>query len=114
VIIDTQLLYLGAGPTPALKAPRFDSGVIERATKSDRREWFEIIDCGIPNCYSCSKNCDDTEVDTKRRTNFVSSTKVLQRVSADEGTLSKEQIVLLPYKIYGYVLLSLKWCKCSC
>lgn len=114
MIIDTQLLYLGAGATPGLEAPRFDSGVIERATKADRREWFEIVDCGVPNCYACSKSCDDAEVDTKRRTDFVSSAKVLQRVSADEGTLSKEQMALLPYRIYGYVLLSLNWCKCRC
>lgn len=93
--------------------PKFNSGVVDRASKADSREWFEVADCGVATCSTCTKSFDDGEVDLKRRSDFAASSRLLLRMDVEEAVLTKDHLMLLPFRVYGYVLLNRNWCRYS-
>jgi hypothetical protein len=93
----------------------FGGGIIEEPTKADIRETKEAF----PGCETYG-HCeivyvyDDSEFDLARRTAFINLRSTnLGVVPAEEGRLGRERHMLLPYRVYGYILLSRRWCKPS-
>lgn len=69
--------------------------------------------CSIPNCTICQTSStytfDDASFELVRRSRFLdNNAKLLKHV---EKNLGEGRYLLLPYRMYGYVLLSRKWCK---
>ncbi|KLJ12494.1 hypothetical protein EMPG_12487 [Blastomyces silverae] len=87
--------------------PSFGGSVIAKATKANRREAFETIDCSIPNCRACTDVFNDGVVDLNSRDQFIRSSRSLRALHLHE--LEDEQILLLPNRICGYSLQSNKW-----
>ncbi|KAL2361844.1 hypothetical protein RJZ56_005268 [Blastomyces dermatitidis] len=87
--------------------PSFGGSVIAKATKANRRESFETIDCSIPNCRACTDVFDDGVGDLDSRDQFIRSSRSLRALRQHE--LEDEQILLLPNRICGYSLQSNKW-----
>lgn len=53
---------------------------------------------------------DDSTIDLDRRSDYVSSTTLLQHYrNIRDLSLSDDLVVLLPFRIYGFVMLSRKW-----
>jgi hypothetical protein len=98
-----------------IEHPVFGGDVIEEPTKADDREWKEALQ-GCSSYGHCETlySYDDSEFDAAQRTAFINLLSTnLDTVAADEGKLGKDRHMLLPYRVYGYLLLSRKWCKCS-
>ncbi|PGH07656.1 hypothetical protein GX51_01665 [Blastomyces parvus] len=87
--------------------PSFGGSVIAKATKANRREVFDTIDCSIPNCRACTDVFNDGVVDLNSRDQFIRSSRSLRALRPHE--LEDEQILLLPNRICGYSLQSNKW-----
>ncbi|KAF2181388.1 hypothetical protein K469DRAFT_740828 [Zopfia rhizophila CBS 207.26] len=85
----------------------FGGGVIAKATKANRREAFETVDCLIPNCRTCTDVFNDAVIDLNSRDRFIRSSKSLRALHQKQ--LDDEQVLLLPYRICGYSLQSRKW-----
>lgn len=52
---------------------------------------------------------DDPVLYKSRRATFINNTSLLE--PRPIGNLGRDRWILLPYRVYGYVLLSRKWCK---
>ncbi|KAL8652056.1 MAG: hypothetical protein Q9210_002906 [Variospora velana] len=107
VIIDFALAYR----KHPKNAPRFG-----------RRSWIEddarVVTeaCGIPGCTDCFKDrfmFDDHRVDRQRTVEFIRANGSLLRTisSSDDLTenLTEHMMLLLPNKVYGFVLRTRKW-----
>ena len=112
-IIDFALAFRNSKPPYEIEPPAFGGGILEEPTRGDIKETKESYQgCSILNHCERIYVYNDTEFDIARRTAFMDlSTTSLAVVSADEGKLGKERQMLLPPRVYGYVLLSRKWCK---
>jgi hypothetical protein len=95
--------------------------VIEEQTLADSREYLDpATGCQIPNCKECDENTNiypDYQFDVARRSAFLNDTDLLNRRSAEKGAqdtsdtrLDRDQLLLLPFRVLGYVLLSRRWC----
>jgi hypothetical protein len=107
VVIDFAVAFSKGAPPNIIEPPSL--GLLP-PTKSDPRELDERY-----QDWNAAWKClifDDFEFDTRRLEALLSSTS-LYTVLADEGNLSEEMQMLLPYFVYGYVLLNRKWCKQS-
>ncbi|KAH8424982.1 ATP-binding protein [Aspergillus melleus] len=92
VIIDFELAIRNREVTP----PQYNGGVIVSPTEEDEEE-----------THSSNWNFDYPELQTRRWSQFVKTTPLLEDRSLDQ--LGPDHLVLLPYRVYGYVLLSRKW-----
>lgn len=113
-IIDFALAFKNSLGPYEIEPPSLGGGVIEDPTPENPAELREAFSgCGEPSPGTCCPKLyiyNDTEFDLRRRTEFKESPEInLSTVPADEGKLGRERHVLLPYRVYGYVLLSRKW-----
>ena len=81
------------------------------ATKADLRELYED-DCP-DNCGVFRHNdiYDDTNFDRKRMDDFISwgSDSLFKQDSPSRQTLSEDQLILLPTRIFAFALRNRKW-----
>lgn len=89
----------------------FNAGVVIQATRADSRETNEVKPCAIMGCTSCkhSNIFDDSYFDLKQRSTFLESTSLLRYRAYGKEYLDRDQIVLLPPRVYGYSLLDRYW-----
>lgn len=115
-IIDFALAFKNSTRPYEIEPPMIGGGVIEDPTRADVKETREALQqCPIIGCCETVYVYDDTKFDISRRTKFIESpTTNLSVVPVDKAKLGPERLVLLPYRVYGYVLLSRKWCKLPC
>jgi hypothetical protein len=97
VIIDFELAYRSGDP--GIKRPSFGGGVILQPTEEDEEETH-----GEGIYY------DNEEFRTARYLKFLQNTPLLEDRALDQ--LEDEHLILLPDRVFGYVLLSRKWCTC--
>ena len=77
------------------------------ASNADRREAFDwIVD---KDNTPVSDIFDDSVIDLERRSDFTSSTNLLDYQDTGNPGLSGDHLVLLPPRIYGYAMLTRKW-----
>ncbi|KAL9018868.1 MAG: hypothetical protein Q9185_003839 [Variospora sp. 1 TL-2023] len=107
VIIDFALAYR----KHPKNAPRFG---LRSWIEDDARVVTEA--CGIPGCTDCFKDrfmFDDHRVDRQRTVEFIRANGSLLRTisSSDDLTenLTEHMMLLLPNKVYGFVLRTRKW-----
>ena len=115
VIIDFALAFKESKPPYEIEPPALGGDVFDEPRSVTTEETREVYQgCSTPGCCEVLYVYDDTEFDLRRRTEFKElPTTDLNPVSAIEGKLGKERQLILPYRVYGYVLLSRKWCKSS-
>lgn len=104
VIVDTSYYY----ETHPKEAPKL--GLIGTST-GDSREVREQCYCGNPDCklYS-SRLHDDRKVEEERMTTFVKDNRIWLGEASRKGDFSDdEQLVLMPGRIWGFVLYSREW-----
>ncbi|KAL8688805.1 MAG: hypothetical protein Q9218_005370 [Villophora microphyllina] len=82
------------------------------------RSWIEddarIVTeaCGVPGCTDCFKDrfmFDDHRVDRQRTVEYIRAHGSLLRMISSSEELTEEMMLLLPNKVYGFVLRSRKW-----
>ena len=84
-------------------------GVIGIPTTADGREIFDPLPVK-PNEQMFSDVYDDSIIDLDRRQEFVSSTTLLGfHQNILDPSLSDDQVMLLPVRVYGYAMLNRKW-----
>ncbi|KAL8836140.1 MAG: hypothetical protein Q9170_003033 [Blastenia crenularia] len=90
----------------------------KNAPKFGLRSWIEddarIVTeaCGIPGCTDCFKDrfmFDDHRVDRQRTVEFIRANQDLLRIITDVKELTQNIMLLLPNKIYGFILRSRRW-----
>ncbi|KAL0261301.1 hypothetical protein SLS55_004998 [Diplodia seriata] len=94
VIIDFELAFRNS--EPRIQTPKFGSGVILKPTEEDEEE-----------THAENISYDDEECLQLRWTQFIHNTTLLETQTFQN--LSRDSFILLPYRVYGYVLLSRKW-----
>jgi hypothetical protein len=124
VIIDFALAFKNNPTNPymslsdaniAFQPPGLDIPVTEYYTPQSVEETREdkIQACSIPNCETCRAvitcSYDDADFELVRRSRFLDNNAAL--LKQVEKELGDDRHLLLPYRMYGYVLLSRKWCK---
>ncbi|KAJ5951315.1 uncharacterized protein N7479_009728 [Penicillium vulpinum] len=92
VIIDFELALRNKDVTPQ----QYNGGIIVSPTEEDEEE-----------THSSAWNFDFAELQIRRWSEFVKTTPLLEDRSLDQ--LGLDHLLLLPYRVYGYVLLSRKW-----
>ncbi|EHK96227.1 hypothetical protein M7I_8081 [Glarea lozoyensis 74030] len=110
-VIDFALAFKNSKAPNEIEHPLFGGDIIEEPTKPDSREWKEAVQgcASIGHCETLY-SYDDSEFDVSQRTAFINLPSTnLDTVSADEGKLGRDRHMLLPYRVYGYLLLSRKW-----
>ncbi|KAL8759679.1 MAG: hypothetical protein Q9184_003542 [Pyrenodesmia sp. 2 TL-2023] len=89
----------------------------KNAPKFGLRSWIEddarIVTeaCGIPGCTDCFKDrfmFDDHRVDRQRTVEFIRANGSLLRITSSEE-LTESMMLLLPNRVYGFVLRSRRW-----
>ncbi len=68
--------------------------------------------CGVPGCTECFKErfmFDDHRIDRQRTVEFVKGNESLLRTIKDIEELTDDLMLLLPNRIYGFVLRSRRW-----
>ncbi|KAL8687148.1 MAG: hypothetical protein Q9224_005239, partial [Gallowayella concinna] len=82
------------------------------------RSWIEddarIVTeaCGIPGCTDCFKDrfmFDDHRVDRQRTVEFIRANQLLLRTVSSSEELTESMMLLLPNRVYGFVLRSRRW-----
>ncbi|KAL8640750.1 MAG: hypothetical protein Q9228_002361 [Teloschistes exilis] len=82
------------------------------------RSWIEddarIVTeaCGVPGCTDCFKDrfmFDDHRVDRQRTVEYIRAHGSLLRIYSSGEELTEEMMLLLPNKVYGFVLRSRRW-----
>ncbi|KAL8932924.1 MAG: hypothetical protein Q9216_006609, partial [Gyalolechia sp. 2 TL-2023] len=94
----------------------------KNAPKFGLRSWIEddarVVTeaCGIPGCTDCFKDrfmFDDHRVDRQRTVEFIRANgSLLRTISSSEDltkNLTENMMLLLPNKVYGFVLRSRRW-----
>ncbi|KAL8726302.1 MAG: hypothetical protein Q9166_006804 [cf. Caloplaca sp. 2 TL-2023] len=88
------------------------------APKFGLRSWIEddarIVTeaCGIPGCTDCFKDrfmFDDHRVDRQRTVEFIRANQSLLRTISSSEELTDNMMLLLPNRVYGFVLRSRRW-----
>lgn len=79
------------------KPPKFVSGVTLAPTEEDEKETSGE---GI--------NYDNEEFRTSHYFKFIENTSMLEHQLLEQ--LEEDRLILLPVRVFGYVLLSRKWC----
>ena len=83
--------------------------VVGVPTAADRREMFDPLPVQR-NEQKFSDIFDDSIIDLERRRDFVNFTTLLSyHQDILEPSLSDDYIMLLPFRVYGYAMLSRKW-----
>lgn len=102
-------------PYISFQPPRSDISITDYYTPQSIEETREqcSASCSIPGCTMCPATVsyfyDDASFEFVRRTRFLEvSAALLKDIEQDLGD---DRHLLLPYRMYGYVLLSRKWCK---
>jgi hypothetical protein len=95
-MVDFELAYRNT--QRKIPMPRFGGGVIQSPTEEDSAETHTT------NIYY-----DDRDFTKSLWTKWSHNTDLLR--NQIPGSLSKNSYTLLPFRVYGYVLLSRKWCK---
>lgn len=87
------------------------AGVVNQATRADRREINEIKPCDIKGCTLCKQSdiFDDSHLDLEKRSDFLESTTLIRHRAYGKDDLESDQIILLPPRVYGYSLLDRWW-----
>lgn len=87
------------------------AGVLEQATRADKREISEVKPCSIKGCTLCkvSDIFDDSRHDIERRSEFLDTTALIRYQVYAKANLTEDQLVLLPARVYGYSLLDRGW-----
>lgn len=68
--------------------------------------------CGVPGCTECFKErfmFDDHRIDRQRTVEFVTANESLLRTIKDIAELTDELLLLLPNRVFGFVLRSRRW-----
>ncbi|KAL8850890.1 MAG: hypothetical protein Q9221_004203 [Calogaya cf. arnoldii] len=82
------------------------------------RSWIEddarIVTeaCGIPGCTDCFQDrfmFDDHRVDRQRTVEFIRANGTLLRTISNSDELTEDMMLLLPNRVYGFVLRSRRW-----
>ncbi|GES64230.1 P-loop containing nucleoside triphosphate hydrolase [Aspergillus terreus] len=94
VIIDFELAYRSGDP--GIKRPNFGGGVIVQPTEEDEEE-----------THDGDISYDNEEFRTARYFKFLQHTALLEDRALYQ--LEREHLILLPDRVFGYVLLSRKW-----
>lgn len=98
VIIDFESAYRSG---QIERRPDYGGGVIMSPTEEDTEE-----------TQGESWNYDDEQLRANYRAEFFHRTPLLEDILLDDlDDLDDERLILLPYRVYGYVLRSRKWCK---
>jgi hypothetical protein len=92
--------------------PAFGGHVIRSPTRSQRKEVFEMVDCSLPNCKTCSDVFDDAAIDRSLRDKFVRSSRSFRALLG--RNLAEDQLILLPYRICGFSIRNRKWYALDC
>ncbi|KAL8868256.1 MAG: hypothetical protein Q9174_005108 [Haloplaca sp. 1 TL-2023] len=103
VIIDFALAYRNFPKN----APHFG---IRSWIEDDARIVTEA--CGIPGCTDCFKDrfmFDDHRVDRQRTVEFIRAHGNLLRTISSSDELTDDMMLLLPNRVYGFVLRSRRW-----
>ncbi|KAL8811797.1 MAG: hypothetical protein Q9223_007455, partial [Gallowayella weberi] len=103
VIIDFALAYR----KHPKNAPRFG---LRSWIEDDARIVTEA--CGIPGCTDCFKDrfmFDDHRVDRQRTVEFIRANQLLLRTVSSSEELTESMMLLLPNRVYGFVLRSRRW-----
>ena len=77
-------------------------------TAADRREVFDPL----PNKRDKDPQSDvfdDSIIDHDRRNDFTNSTALLKYRNIHDPSLSDDDVMLLPFRIYGFAMLNRKW-----
>lgn len=93
---------------------KFGTGVIAAPTPADEREmgdYEEIISKDSPQ-YKPTYFMEDSSYDNDLRADFIDRTTLLKQrpYSNENQSLSKEMLMLLPPRVYGFSLLDREWC----
>lgn len=109
------MAFRNSKPPYEVEPPSFGGGIIEEPTKTDIKETKEAFQgCSTYGHCETIYVYDDSEFDLARRTAFINLPNTnLGVVPAEEGRLGRDRHMLLPYRVYGYILLSRRWCKPS-
>lgn len=85
--------------------------MLEEATRADKREISEVKPCSIKGCTLCkvSDIFDDSRHDIERRSEFLDTTTLIRYHPYAKASLTEDQFVLLPPRVYGYSLLERSW-----
>ncbi|KAF2855694.1 hypothetical protein T440DRAFT_551058 [Plenodomus tracheiphilus IPT5] len=97
-------------PDVSFKRPGPPGLIVLELTTPDTRETQEPYKgCSVQDCTTCETNTvhDDIGYELLRRSNFLSDHPKLLKET--EKRLGDDRYMLLPYRMYGYVLLSRKW-----
>ncbi|KAI4276855.1 MAG: hypothetical protein LQ337_002202 [Flavoplaca oasis] len=90
----------------------------KNAPKFGLRSWIEddarIVTeaCGIPGCTDCFQDrfmFDDHRVDRQRTVEFIRANGALLRTISNNEELTENMMLLLPNRVYGFVLRSRRW-----
>lgn len=69
--------------------------------------------CKVFNCCENDFILDDSDIDLRGMEDFISDkaslTKDIQYLSDDPATISPEDLILLPYRLFAFVLKDRKW-----
>jgi hypothetical protein len=74
--------------------------------------FFQTEACGIPGCTDCFKDrfmFDDHRVDRQRTVEFIRANGSLLRTISSSEELTENMMLLLPNRVYGFVLRSRRW-----
>ncbi|KAH9874551.1 hypothetical protein IAQ61_003740 [Plenodomus lingam] len=97
-------------PDVSFKLPAPASALLQELTSPDIRETNEPYrGCNVEDCTTCETNTvhDDIGYELLRRSNFLNEHSEILKET--EKKLRNDRYMLLPYRMYGYVLLSRKW-----
>lgn len=92
-MVDFHLAYQGI---PKIRPPKFNRGVIHNPTAEDEREIFDEF-----------VTYDNQDEPFSSRSSFIRQTELLH--CSRPGQLGRDSHILLPARVYGYVLLSRSW-----
>ncbi|KAL6721425.1 hypothetical protein ACLMJK_000528 [Lecanora helva] len=103
VIIDVPLAYRKHPQS----TPKFG---LQSWIEDDARIVTEA--CGIPGCTDCFRErfmFDDHRIDRQRTVEFMEANNSLLRTLGDISELNDDLLLLLPNRVYGFVLRSRRW-----
>ncbi|KAI9704612.1 MAG: hypothetical protein M1820_005525 [Bogoriella megaspora] len=82
-------------------------GIIRQPTFADERETYEVVPCNFIGCMSGTDAAEDAAFDIDARKRFTGQTDLLEYCTA-KG-ITDDHLILLPFRVYGYVLQDRKW-----
>ncbi|KAF2258339.1 hypothetical protein CC78DRAFT_621906 [Lojkania enalia] len=85
----------------------FGGGIITQASKANRREVFEAVNCSNPSCKACTDVFNDAAVDLHLRDRFIRSSKCLKAMHRKD--FDEEQSLIMSYRLCGFTMQHRKW-----